>query len=61
MQLVFLFTVFFCVGGFFRATTPVACGSSQARGRVGTVTAGLCHSHIATECAVPHLTPVLDP
>ena len=29
---------------FFRAS-PVAYGSSQARGRIGAITAGLCHSH----------------
>ena len=37
----FLFVWFFL---FFRAT-PVAYGRSQARGWIGAVTAGLCHSH----------------
>ena len=38
---------FFFLLGFvcdFRAT-PVAYGISQARGRIGAVMAGLCHSH----------------
>ena len=29
---------------FFRAA-PMVYGSSQARGRIGAVVAGLCHSH----------------
>ena len=33
--------LFFCL---FRAT-PVAHGDSQARGRIGAIAAGLCHSH----------------
>lgn len=37
-----LFTFFFFL--LFRAT-PVAYGSSQARGRIGAAAAGLCHSH----------------
>ena len=37
----FLFLSFFF---FFRAT-PLAYGGSQARGQIGAVTTGLCHSH----------------
>ena len=37
----FCFVFVFC---FFRAT-PVAYGGSQARGQIGAVDAGLCHSH----------------
>ena len=49
------FLTFCTVGGtpnlyifiFFRAS-PVACGSSQARGQIGAAAAGLCHSHSST-------------
>ena len=43
---------FFCL---FRAV-PMAYGSSQATGRVGTAAAGLCHSHSNTG-SEPHLGP----
>ena len=39
----------------FRAT-PTAYGGSQARGQIGAVTAGLCHSHSNTG-SEPHLWP----
>ena len=38
---------------FFRAT-PVAYGSSQARGQIGAAAAGLDHSHMESEL---HLQP----
>ena len=41
----FIFIIFFIfVFRLFRAT-PTACGSSQARSRIGAVTIGLHHSH----------------
>ena len=43
----------FCCCCLFRAT-PAAYGGSQARGRVGAVAAGLCHSNKGSE---PHLRP----
>ena len=49
----------------FRAT-PAACGSSQARGRIGAVAAGLCYSR-SNVGSKPHLQPtpqlvaMLDP
>ena len=39
----------------FRAT-PAAYGSSQARGRIGAIAAGLCHNHGNTG-SEPHLWP----
>ena len=39
----------------FRAA-PLACGSSQARGPIGAVAAGLHHSHSDTR-PEPHLRP----
>ena len=43
-----LLFVCFCFFPFFKAT-PVACGSSQARGRTGAAVARLCHSHSNTK------------
>ena len=50
---------------FFRAVLT-ACGDSQARGLVGAVAAGLCHSHsnLGTELNLqptPQLTAISDP
>ena len=39
--------------------TPVACGSSQARGRIGAAAVGLRHSHSNTR-SEPHLQPTLQ-
>ena len=52
-------TNFFFVFCPFRAT-PVAYGGSQARGLIGAIAAGLCHSHSNTR-SEPHLrtTPQL--
>ena len=49
----------------FRAT-PVAYGSSQAKGQIGAVAAGLHHSHSATPSELhvrptPQLTATRDP
>ena len=44
--------------------TPVAYGSSQARGRIECVAAGLSHSHMGTEPhrqPTPQLKAALDP
>ena len=43
-----------------------ACGSSQARGHIGTVAAGLCHSHTTTRSELwlqptPQLIATQDP
>ena len=38
------FLSFFLFFGLFRAA-PMACGSSQARGQIGAIAAGLHHSH----------------
>ena len=46
---------FFCL---FRAV-PMAYGSSQARGQMGTAAAGLCHSH-SNMGSKPHLQPTLQ-
>ena len=49
----------------FRAV-PVVCGTSQAKGRIGAVASGLCHSH-SNARSEPHLQPtpqftaMLDP
>ena len=48
---IFLFFIF-CL---FR-DTPVAYGGSQARGPIGAVAAGLCHSH-SNSGSEPHLQP----
>ena len=52
-----LYSIFFFFLSFslFRAT-PMAYGSSQARGRIETVAAGLCHSH-SNSGSSPHLRP----
>ena len=47
-----LFFFFFCI---FRAA-PVAYAGSQARGPIGAVATGLCHSH-TNEGSEPHLQP----
>ena len=57
----FLFVCFgfFCLFVFFfllfRAA-PMAYGGFHARGKIGAVAAGLCHSHSNTE-SEPHLQP----
>ena len=43
-ELFLSFFLFFCFFAFSRAA-PVAHGGSQARGLIGAVAAGLCHSH----------------
>ena len=45
-----LFFLFFCAFVFFSAT-PTAYGSSQARGQIGALVAGLRHSHSNTRSA----------
>ena len=50
-----LFKKFFLVFCPLRAT-PVTYGSSQARGPVGTVAAGLCQSH-SNARSEPHMRP----
>ena len=47
--------IFFFFSLFFRAA-PVACGSSQARSRIGAVAAGLRHSHSNARSEL-HLRP----
>ena len=56
----FLF-LFFCLFALSRAA-PVAYGGSQARGLIGAVAAGLCHSH-SNSGSEPHPRPtaMLDP
>ena len=52
---------FFFSFGIFRAT-PEAYGISQAKGRIGTIAAGLCHSHSSVRselCLWP--TPQFEP
>ena len=51
----FLFFPFFFFFFFFRAA-PSAYGGSQARGRIGAVAAGLCHTATAT----PDLSHICD-
>ena len=59
------FFFFFCLFAFSR-TVPTAYEGSQARGLIGTVVAGLGHSH-GNEGSEPHLGPtpqlmaMLDP
>jgi len=58
---IFLFKFFF----FFRAV-PSVYGNSQARGRIGATTTGLCHSHSnagSEPClqTTPQLTATPDP
>ena len=48
-------TVWMSVPFFFRAA-PMAYGGFQARGLIGTVAAGLCHSH-SNVWSEPHLWP----
>ena len=47
-----IYFLFFCL---FRAI-PMAYGESQARGLIGAVTTGLCHSH-SNAGSEPHLQP----
>ena len=50
--------LYFCL---FRAT-PTAYGSSQARGRIGSAAAGLCHSHARSKMqAMLQLVAMMDP
>ena len=56
---------FFCLFAFSSAS-PTACGSSQARGRIGAVAASLCQSHSnqGSESRLqptPQLTATPDP
>ena len=51
----FLFLTFFFFFLLFRAT-PVACGSSQANGRIRAIAASLRHSH-SNVGSEPHLRP----
>ena len=59
-------SIFFNFFFFLFTATPAAYGSSQARGQIGAVTAGLRHScgnagskpHLQT---TPHLTAIPDP
>ena len=58
--LIFIY-LFICLFAFSWAA-PAAHGGSQARCRIGTVAAGLCHSHSnmaasATSRIKPHLQP----
>ena len=57
-------TVFlFCFVSFFTAT-PVACGSSQARGQIGAAAAGHSHSNTRSKLHLqptPQLTATPDP
>ena len=51
------FCLFVCFWSFCPFTaTPVACGGSQATGRIGAVAAGLCQSH-SNARSEPHLQP----
>ena len=55
----------FCLFFLFRAT-PAAYGSSQARGQIEAVAAGLCHGHSNSGSKlhlqpIPQLTATLDP
>ena len=66
-SLIFLLFFFFFLGSFclLRVTTA-AHGGSQARGRIGAVAAGQCHSHSNTRFKpplkpTPQLTATLDP
>ena len=59
------FFFFFCLFAFSRAA-PAAYGGSQARGLIGAVDTGLCHSHsnAGSELCMrptPQLTATLDP
>ena len=50
--------VFFCFFFFFLfMAAPIAYGSSQARGQIGAIAAGLHHSHSTTR-SEPHLRPI---
>ena len=63
---VFLFVIIiFCLFAFSRAA-PVACGGSQARGRIGAVATSLHHSHSDARSEprlrpTPQLTATPDP
>ena len=59
------FIFIFCLFAFSRAA-PAAYGSSQARGPIGAVATGLCHSHSNTGSEpslqpTPQLTATLNP
>ena len=58
--------VFFWGGGVIFGAPAGACGGSQARGLIGSVTASLHHSHSNTRseprlCPTPQLTAMSDP
>ena len=58
MAVLFLFIYLFFVflSFFFLRATPMANGGSQARGLIGAIAAGLCHSHSNTG-SKPRLRP----
>ena len=61
----FILFILFFVFCLFRAT-PEAYGDSQARGQIGAIAAGLCHSHrnMGSELCLhptPQLMTMLDP
>ena len=65
LQFCHVTTFFVCLFAFSRAT-PMAYGGSQARGLIGTVAAGLRHSHsnVGSEPRLrptPQLTATPDP
>ena len=55
---IFFMFYFYLFIYFFRAA-PMACGGSQARGQIGTVAAGLHHSH-SNVGSEPCLRPTLQ-
>ena len=54
-KLYFIYFILFYFIWLFRAT-PLAHGSSQARGQIGAIAAGLYHSH-SNSRSMPHLQP----
>ena len=59
---IYLF-IYFCLFAFSRAT-PMAYGGSQAKGLIGAVAAGLCHSNVGSNLCLqptPQLTAMPDP
>ena len=62
----FFFFLFFSFFFFWGGAAPMAYGGPQARGRIGAVAAGLCHSHSSAGSEphlqpTPQLTATLDP
>ena len=58
IYILFFFFFYFC--SFFFRAAPAAYGSSQAKGLIGTITAGLCHSH-SNARSEPQLQPTPQP